>query len=499
MSMGSYGYIGLGGSSSGISNDFWEYNPGIDSWIQKASFIGAARYFAAGFSIGDRAYVGTGQLQASPPYLRTNDFWEYTPSCTTPVISSEPADQSITYGDATQFSVIAINALSYQWQEDTGSGFADITDGGIYSDATTATLTLSLPTVAMSGFKYRCILTGPCSLSTSTNGNATLTVAPLPIDITPDAGQTKVYGSADPAPFTYTNSPALLGTDVISGSMDRVGGEDAGDYTFTTGTLTAGPNYSLTVAAIPTFSITPATLTITAEDKEKCYDGAVYSGVYTATYNGFVNTEDENVLGGTLVFGGTSATGILAGNYSIDPSGLTSGNYTIGYVNGTLVIKAIPEAAIITRSGDSLISNVVSGNQWYLDGVAIPGSNGNVHVATANGAYYTIITESGCSSAASNSISVIDVSIREVSTEQFDIYPNPNNGVFNIKVKTAGKAIYNIEIYNSIGNLVWKQNNADITGNNLKTINLNDPKSGLYTVVLRNKANSFAKKIFITK
>jgi hypothetical protein len=217
------------------------------------------------------------------------------------------------------------------------------------------------------------------------------------------------------------------------------------------------------------------------------------------TYTGFANSEDQTVLGGTLVFGGTSATGIIAGNYSIIPSGLTSSNYTIGYVNGTLAIKATPVAAVITRSGDSLTSSIVNGNQWYLDGAEIPGSNGDVHVATANGTYYSVVTENGCSSVPSNSISVTDVSIREVSAELFDVYPNPSNGVFNIKLKKAGKALYNIEVYNSLGSLVWKQTNADIDGNNIKIIDLNVTRSGLYTVVLRNKSNSFAKKVFITK
>lgn len=498
-SMGSYGYIGHGdvGAPTIYTNDFWEYIPALDIWIKKANIGGPIRTSSVGFSIGDKAYVGTGADIISG--VNYNDFWEYTPTCNEPLITSQPGNQTFIYGLDAEFTVVAFDALSYQWQEDSGTGFANITDGGIYSNATTATLNISKPTVAMSGFKYRCLVSNNCPPAIATNGNAMLTVAPLDITVTPDGAQAKEYGAADPAPFTYTFAPPLSGTDAITGLLSRTAGEDVGSYIYTIGSLTAGSNYNLSVAAAPVFDITAKALTITADDKEKCFDGAIYGDAYTVKYSGFANTEDQSVLSGTLVFGGTSATGVIAGNYTIIPSGLTSSNYTVGFVNGILVIKTTPSAAIITRSGDSLISSVANGNQWYLDGVAIPGSNGDVHVATANGAYYTIITESGCSSAASNSISVIDVSIREVSTEQFDIYPNPNNGVFNIKVKTASNAIYNIEIYNSIGNLVWKQNNADINGNNIKTINLNDHKSGLYTIVLKNKANSFAKKVFITK
>ena len=79
----------------------------------------------------------------------------------------------------------------------------------------------------------------------SASSNYTLTVAATPtfsitakaILITPDAGQTKVFGQADPTPFTYTFAPLLEGTDAITGLMGRVAGEDVNTYAFTLGTL----------------------------------------------------------------------------------------------------------------------------------------------------------------------------------------------------------------------------------------------------------------------
>jgi len=78
-SIGSKGYIGTGynGSTSPYYfNDFWEYDPNTNSWTQKASFGGTARYYAVGFSIGAKGYIGTGyDINSS----RRNDFWEYDP------------------------------------------------------------------------------------------------------------------------------------------------------------------------------------------------------------------------------------------------------------------------------------------------------------------------------------------------------------------------------------------------------------------------------------
>jgi hypothetical protein len=65
-SIGSKGYLGMGNPP--VSNDFWEYDPALNSWTQKANFGGAARYAAVGFSIGNKGYIGAGLY---------SDFWEW--------------------------------------------------------------------------------------------------------------------------------------------------------------------------------------------------------------------------------------------------------------------------------------------------------------------------------------------------------------------------------------------------------------------------------------
>ena len=44
-----------------IRKDFWEYDPVLNTWTQKADFGGAARGDAVGFSIGDKGYIGHGR------------------------------------------------------------------------------------------------------------------------------------------------------------------------------------------------------------------------------------------------------------------------------------------------------------------------------------------------------------------------------------------------------------------------------------------------------
>ncbi|HKR05574.1 MAG TPA: T9SS type A sorting domain-containing protein [Bacteroidia bacterium] len=72
------GYAGLGGLvSSTVFNDFWEYDPSANLWTQKADFGGTARIYPSCFVIGNMGYVGTGCDSIWANYY--NDFWQYDP------------------------------------------------------------------------------------------------------------------------------------------------------------------------------------------------------------------------------------------------------------------------------------------------------------------------------------------------------------------------------------------------------------------------------------
>ena len=85
-SIGSKGYIGTGGSYNGSWSwykDFWEYDPAVNTWTQKADFGGIVRSDAVGFSIGTKGYIGTGEGYNGHNGLFTKDFWEYDPVANT--------------------------------------------------------------------------------------------------------------------------------------------------------------------------------------------------------------------------------------------------------------------------------------------------------------------------------------------------------------------------------------------------------------------------------
>jgi hypothetical protein len=143
--------------------------------------------------IDNAAYNGT-VTSASPTQLRTAIFnvanWNVNDAttfplpiaftfscvaCIAPSISGNPPNRTICVNGTTTFPVTATGSgLSYQWQVNTGSGFGNITNGAPYSNATTATLTVSGAAATMTGYIYRCVVTGTCG--TANSNSATLTI-----------------------------------------------------------------------------------------------------------------------------------------------------------------------------------------------------------------------------------------------------------------------------------------------------------------------------------
>lgn len=72
------GYKGVGGTLDNFFNDFYEYNPASNIWTSKNNVPGSPRQYAFAFSIGNKGYVGSGQYGLGQ--AAANDFYEYDPA-----------------------------------------------------------------------------------------------------------------------------------------------------------------------------------------------------------------------------------------------------------------------------------------------------------------------------------------------------------------------------------------------------------------------------------
>ena len=149
----------------------------------------------------------------------------------------------------------------------------------------------------------------------------------------------KIYGSPNPA-FSATYSGFLNGDTLtsLSGTLSfttpATDSSNVGVYTVTPGGLSS-PNYALNFES-GSLTINKAALTVTTDNMVKIF-GAV-NPAFTTSYSGFVLGQGADVLGGALTFNtqATPASGV--GSYAVTPGGLTSPNYSITFVDGTLFV-----------------------------------------------------------------------------------------------------------------------------------------------------------------
>jgi len=114
-----------------------------------------------------------------------------------PRIQVQPKDTAVCDGESASFSVVATGRppLTYQWQEHAGSGWSNITDGGIYSGATTDSLVLNPTDLTMDGYRYRVFIYDQYGNFKISLSSATLTVNPNPVAIATPQQDTICNGS----------------------------------------------------------------------------------------------------------------------------------------------------------------------------------------------------------------------------------------------------------------------------------------------------------------
>ncbi|MBI3511562.1 MAG: galactose oxidase [Bacteroidetes bacterium] len=96
-SIGTKGYVGTGTTNAGNAlQDFWSWNQLTNTWSPVASLIGAGRRLGVGFSIGNKGYVSMGTNAGLNSFY--NDLWEYDPTADT--IGGLPWNQKASFPGA---------------------------------------------------------------------------------------------------------------------------------------------------------------------------------------------------------------------------------------------------------------------------------------------------------------------------------------------------------------------------------------------------------------
>jgi len=272
-------------------------------------------------------------------------------------------------------------------------GSGDVTPGATstntsvpitYTSSNTAVATIT------SGGNIHIVGVGTSQVTASQTGTTitpvtqTFTVTPATLMVTA-SNTTKVYGSANPGLY-YTYSGFVNGDDSTSVttkpkiSTTATASSNAGTYPITVSGAAAAANYTITYVN-GTLTVTPAALTIAADNKTKIQGSP--NPQLTVTYTGFVNGDTNENLTSPPVVSTVATTNSEVGTYAIAVSGAVDVNYTITYVAGTLTVTP------------QLVFNPIPA-KTYGDPVFNPGATGtNVTYSSGNTSVATITDGGG--------------------------------------------------------------------------------------------------------
>jgi len=139
-------------------------------------------------------------------------------------------------------------------------------------------------------------------------------------------------------------------------------------------------------------------------------------------------------------------------------------------------------------------ATLTANSTWTRDSVSF--------IASATGTYYLGLKAQNTDATKSLSLRVDNITVglvpssvgikNNVSSDAISIFPNPNNGVFTVKVSENEASM---EVYSIIGENVYSS--KVVKGNN--TVDLSNLAAGSYIVKVNNGGKSTAKRIVINK
>jgi hypothetical protein len=450
-------------------------------------------------------------------------------------VTTSPSNVTICDGGNTSFTVVGTGAgIIYQWQVNTGSGFVNVTDGGVYSGATTATLTLTGVNTSYNNYQYRCQLSNAICTTPAVSSLATLTVNSLPAITTSPVSQTVCSAS------NVTFTAAATGTGIsyqwqVNNGTGFANITNGGVYSgATTNTLvitgtTVSLNsyqYRCVVSGTCTPAATTAAATLTVHNpvviatnpanKEVCagidatFNAAglsVPAVIYQWQYSTNGGTSWSAVTGATspsytAVAPGVSASGTL---YRCLLSSATCPT-TAATTNALLTVRVVPavgltaspltallpgQSTVLTATPATSTGGTVA-TTWTQNGTAFT-NTANTYTVTVNnlGTYQVGIRETWPSGLYCASLSPA-VTISATASSNLFIYPSPNDGNFTVSYynSTGVSTSRQIAVFDAKGSRVFFKTFSVSGPYTLIPVDLTRASRGNYFVVVADAAGN---------
>ncbi|MEO8148100.1 MAG: T9SS type A sorting domain-containing protein [Bacteroidia bacterium] len=138
--------------------------------------------------------------------------------------------------------------------------------------------------------------------------------------------------------------------------------------------------------------------------------------------------------------------------------------------------------------------------QWQKGIVNIAGATLQNYLATAAGTYKVIVTNANsCSKTSTGTKVTINCRLNETSTENtlLNIYPNPNDGSFEIEMQSKIATSGRMSLINVLGQEVYSEQIFVSEGDNTFHVDIESKVAGIYTLIIRTQEATLVRKISI--
>ena len=434
-----------------------------------------------------------------------------------PAIVTQPTSAIACTGNNVTFTSAATGTnISFQWQlsTDAGATWSNV------AAANTNSLTLNAVTAAMNNNQYRVVVSGTCTPATVNSAAAALTInnsvniSLQPASTAVCAGtNTSFTTNASGSGLTYqwqvstnggtsftnitgatTNTLSLTAiTPAMNANQYRavLNGNCVTNLFTSVATLTV--NSSVTIVTHPasqvgcapnaaSFSVTATGTSITYQWQVSVNSGSTWTNISGAT-NSILNI--------------TALSALLSGNqYRVIVSGAPCGTLTSNAA--TLTVASLPTVSISASPASIYpsISSTLTASaspagtytyQWFKNDIAVAGVTINTLIVNIDdlGRYKVIANNSnGCSNVSGN------LNITDSLSNRIFIYPNPNNGNFQVRYYSTGnnKPARIINVFDSKGARVYTKSYTIMMPYDKMEVNLAKNAAGIYYVELLDES-----------
>lgn len=396
-----------------------------------------------------------------------------------PSVNASATQTTICAGNTTTLN--AAGANTYTWDNGLGTGASHSVN-----PTTTTTYTVTGTTAA------GCSNTSSVTINVNPLPNVTATASPLTVCI----GGSTTLSASGANNYTWDNGLGAGATHTVSPTFNTT-------YTVTGTNTSTGCSNTSSVSIIVDNNAPIVNATVSSTN-------VCVGDIITVDASNSPNIDTYNW---TL----TGANPATSSNATEQISYSSAGTYTVSLIASNscgsnnsfsqqITVNALPDVSVVAANdkicagASTTISASGANNYLWSPSTGLNTTSGNFVTASPTVTTTYIVTgfnSNGCSDSATVTITVEDcLGITENNGNSLTTYYNTDSRNVVIKVISSQNKNYQINITNSVGQIIYASREMVISGDNLIQIPFNNYATGVYVIHLYNESETHSTKFF---